>query len=41
MHDPAGSALPGRKVLTLVATILARGSDIDHAEVLRAELTPR
>lgn len=31
-----GGALPGRKVLTLVHTIVAGGSHIDHADVLRA-----
>ena len=36
-----GGALPGRKVLTLVATILAGGSHIDHANVLRAGSTQR
>lgn len=36
-----GGALPGRKVLTLVATILAGGSHIDHAEVLRSGATQR
>jgi PII-like signaling protein len=36
-----GGALPGRKVLTLVATILAGGSYIDHADVLRAGATQR
>jgi len=35
----AGGALPGRKVLTLVAAILAGGSHIDHANVLRAGAT--
>ena len=34
-----GGALPGRKVLTLVAAILAGGSHIDHANVLRAGAT--
>jgi len=29
-----GGALPGRKLLTLVATILAGGSHIRHAEML-------
>jgi hypothetical protein len=33
--------LPGRKVLTLVATILAGGSHIDHADMLRAGATRR
>ncbi len=36
-----GGARPGRKVLTLVATILAGGSHIDHANVLRAGATRR
>jgi hypothetical protein len=36
-----GGSLPGRKVLTLVATILAGGSHIDHANVLRAGATER
>jgi|GEM_PF-148439 len=31
-----GGALPGRKVLTIVATMLAGGNHIDHADVLRA-----
>jgi len=31
-----GGALPGRKVLTLVHAIVAGGSHIDHADVLRA-----
>ena len=31
-----GGALPGRKVLTLVHALVAGGSHIDHAEVLRA-----
>ena len=34
-----GGALPGRKVLTLVAAILAGGSHIDHANVVRAGAT--
>ena len=34
-----GGALPGRKVLTLVATILVGGSHIDHANKLRAGAT--
>jgi hypothetical protein len=34
-----GGAFPGRKVCTLVATILAGGSHIDHANVLRAGAT--
>jgi hypothetical protein len=36
-----GGALPGRKVLTLVVTILAGGSHIDHADMLRAGATQR
>ena len=31
-----GGALPGRKVLTLIHTIIAGGSHIDHAEILRS-----
>jgi hypothetical protein len=34
-----GGARPGRKVLTLVHSIVAGGSHIDHAEVLRAGAT--
>jgi Transposase DDE domain group 1 len=34
-----GGARPGRKVCSLVATILAGGSHIDHADVLRAGAT--
>jgi hypothetical protein len=34
-----GGSRPGRKVLTLVATILAGGSHIDHANVLRSGAT--
>ncbi len=34
-----GGALPGRKVLTLVAAILAGGSHIDHTDKLRAGAT--
>jgi hypothetical protein len=34
-----GGALPGRKVLTLVAAILVGGSHIDHADRLRAGAT--
>src|SRR6185312_15420630 len=34
-----GGARPGRKVLTLVHSILAGGSHIDHADVLRAGAT--
>ena len=34
-----GGASPGRKVLTLLNTILVGGSHIDHADVLRAGAT--
>jgi len=36
-----GGAHPGRKVLTLVATLVAGGSHIDHADMLRAGDTRR
>jgi hypothetical protein len=36
-----GGARPGRKVLSLVATILAGGSHIDHVDMLRAGATQR
>lgn len=36
-----GGARPGRKVCSLVATILAGGSHIDHADMLRAGATER
>jgi Transposase DDE domain group 1 len=36
-----GGSRPGRKVLSLVATILAGGSHIDHADMLRAGATQR
>ena len=36
-----GGSRPGRKVLTLVATILAGGTYIDHADMLRAGATQR
>lgn len=36
-----GGACPGRKVLTLVCSILAGGSHIDHADRLRAGATER
>ncbi len=41
LADRVGGALPGRKVLTLVATILAGGSHIDHADRLRAGATQK
>ena len=34
-----GGALPGRKVLTLIHTMVAGGSHIDHADMLRAGAT--
>jgi hypothetical protein len=34
-----GGALPGRKVLTLVHAMVAGGSHIDHADVLRSGAT--
>jgi hypothetical protein len=36
-----GGSRPGRKILTLVHTIVAGGSHIDHADVLRAGATQR
>ena len=36
-----GGASPGRKVLTLLNTILAGGSHIDHADMLRAGATAK
>jgi hypothetical protein len=36
-----GGSRPGRKVCSLVATILAGGSHIDHADMLRAGATQR
>jgi Transposase DDE domain group 1 len=36
-----GGARPGRKILTLVHTIVAGGSHIDHADMLRAGATQR
>ncbi len=39
LMDRVGGALPGRKVLTLVAAILAGASHIDHANKLRAGAT--
>src|ERR1700735_4496873 len=34
-----GGALPGRKVLTLVHAMVAGGSHIDHADILRSGAT--
>jgi hypothetical protein len=39
--DRVGGASPGRMVCTPVATILAGGSHIDHADVLRAGATAK
>jgi hypothetical protein len=39
--DRVGGARPGRKVATLVASILAGGSHIDHADRLRAGATQK
>jgi len=39
LGDRRGSFLPGRKVMTLVHAIVAGGSHIDHADVLRAGAT--
>ncbi len=36
LGDRVGAARPGRKVLTLVHAIVAGGSHIDHADVLRS-----
>ncbi len=36
-----GSALPGRKVLTLVAAMIAGATHIDHADIVRAGATQR
>ena len=41
LGDRVGGARPGRKVLTLVASMLAGGSHIDHADRLRAGSTDR
>jgi hypothetical protein len=41
LRGRVGGALPGRKVLTLVAAILAGASHIDHADRLRAGSTGR
>jgi len=40
-HVRTGSANPGRKLLTLVAAMLAGGTHIDHVDVLRAGATGR
>jgi Transposase DDE domain group 1 len=39
--DRVGGAHPGRKILTLVASILAGGTHIDHADRLRAGATEK
>ena len=40
MDGRAGGSRPGRKVLSLVASMLLGGSHIDHAERLRAGIDP-
>lgn len=40
-HVKTGSANPGRKLLTLVAAMLAGGTHIDHVDMLRAGATGR
>ena len=39
LYGSVGGALPGRKVLTLVHAMVAGGSRIDHADVLRSGAT--
>ncbi len=41
LGDRPGGAYPGRKVLSLVASMLVGGSHIDHADRLRAGSTDR
>ena len=41
LTDRVGGSRPGRKVCSLVATILAGGTHIDHADMLRAGATQR
>jgi hypothetical protein len=41
LRGRVGGSRPGRKVLTLVASIMAGGSHIDHADRLRAGATQR
>lgn len=41
LRGRVGGALPGRKVLTIVATLLAGGTHIDHADMLRSGDTRR
>src|SRR5258708_9775557 len=41
LGERAGGARPGRKICSLVATILAGGTHIDHADMLRAGATQR
>ena len=41
LGDRVGGACPGRKVLSLVASMLVGGSHIDHADRLRAGSTDR
>ena len=39
--DGVGSALPGRRVLTMVCAIFAGGTHIDHVDILRSGATQR
>ena len=41
LGDRVGGSRPGRKVLSLVASMLVGGSHIDHADRLRAGSTDR
>lgn len=41
LGDREGSALPGRKLLTLVCAIIAGATHIDHVNILRAGATQR
>ncbi len=41
LRGRVGGSRPGRKILSLVATILAGGTHIDHADILRAGATQR
>ena len=41
LRGRVGGSRPGRKILSLVATILAGGTHIDHADILRTGATQR
>ena len=41
LGERVGGARPGRKICSLIATILAGGTHIDHADMLRAGATQR